>query len=93
MSRRTQQRTRFPGFEKPAMTEHRDTVGKLRSGRYVVADEQKRHRILRHQPPDQRNDLGLNDRIERAGRFVGNQQAGPRCDCRRDRNPLFLPAG
>ena len=42
---------------------------------------------------EQRDDLGLHDRVERAGRLVGDQQPGSGGDGRRDRDALALAAG
>ena len=50
---------------------------KLGGQRDVVADEQQRHAVLAHQRVDQRDDLGLDDGVERAGRLVGDQQLRP----------------
>ena len=46
-----------------------------------------------HQPADQRNDLGLDDGVERARRLVGDQQARPRRNRRGNRHALLLAAG
>ena len=53
----------------------------------------ERHAVLAHQFIEQRDDLGLHDRVERAGRLVGDQQLRPRRDCRGDRDALALAAG
>ena len=39
------------------------------------------------------DDVLLHDRVERAGRFVGDQQPGPAGDGSCDRHPLLLAAG
>ena len=80
-------------LDQAAAPEHGDTVGKLGGQRDVVADEHQRHAVLGHQPVDQRDDLGLDDRVERAGRLVGDQQFRSGGDRRGDRDALALAAG
>ena len=76
-----------------AMAEHGDALGELGRQRDVVADEQQRHAVLGHQSPDQGDDLGLDDGVERAGRLVGDEQFRARRNRGGDRHTLLLAAG
>ena len=75
------------------MPEDGDALGKFGGQRDVVADEQQRHAVLGHQLPDQGDDLGLHDGVQRAGRLVGDEQFRSGRDRGGNRHALLLAAG
>ena len=58
-----------------------------------MGDEDQRHVSVFHEVLEQRRDLCLDDRVERARRLVGNQHGWSRRNRRSDGDPLPLTAG
>ena len=64
-------------FHHLAVVEHDDLIGHIGDDAEIMGDHQQRHAQFGLEILDQLQDLGLDGDVERRGRLVGNQQAGP----------------
>ena len=76
-----------------AAVEHRDAIGDLEQQRQVVRDEEDRELQLLLQLRDLRQDLPLDDDVERGRRLVHDHDLGIRGQRHRDHDPLAHSAG
>ena len=63
-----------PLFDDASLAHHHHVIGKRRDHSHVMSDYREGHVALRHQLPQQRQDLRLHRHVERRGRLIGDQQ-------------------
>ena len=83
-----EQRIHRPALHDPAAVEDEHLVATARDDAHVVGDEDDRGARIRAHAGEQAHDLRLHSDVERGGRLVGDQQAGPAQQGHRDQHPL-----
>ncbi len=81
------------GLHRLAGIHDADAVAGLQHQPEIVGDEQHRGAALAPQLLDQLDDAGLDRDVERGGRLVEDEEAGPRHQRHRDHDALLLAAG
>jgi hypothetical protein len=93
MQRPVQHRRRRPEFDDPPAVHDGYPVGESFDDREVVRNEQAGEPQLGLQRADQAENPGLRRGVQRAGRFIGQDQVRIQRDCAGDGGALLLPAG
>ena len=84
---------RLARFHHLAAFQHGDAIRHVGDHGKVVRDQQEPHAVLRHEAPEQFEDLLLQHDVERCGRLVGDQQLRLECAGDGDDDALALAAG
>jgi hypothetical protein len=83
----------MPSFDYITGVDDDDLLGELPDDRHFVGDQDDGHAEFAVDVGEQIKDRPRGLRIERRGRLVRQQHAGPRRQCARDADTLFLTAG
>ena len=80
-------------LDDPAGVHREDPISHLGDNAEIMGDEHHRRAVLALETSDQVEQLGLDGDVKGGGRFVGDQQLGPQCQCHRQHHPLAHAAG